>query len=66
MRLVCFRRFLNLELKGSASSKNIRKDLKLRQVVKFEDCIKVNQVFVDNIMEEVGVKNQYYAALAGQ
>lgn len=66
MRLVCFRRLVNLERKGSASNKNIEKDSKSRQVVTFEDFIKVNQIFIDDIMAEVGVKNQYFAALAGQ
>lgn len=66
MRLVCFRRFVNFERKGSAPSKNSKRDLKVHQVVKFEDCIKVNQIFIDNRMAEVGVKNQYFAALTGQ
>lgn len=74
MRLVCFRRFLNLERKGSTFNQTNRqneKDQKVRKVVTFEDCVQqqqVNQqiVFVDERMEEVGVKNQYFAALAGQ
>jgi hypothetical protein len=73
MKFVSLRRFVNFEWKNgginnterSVKNKSSNQQKVFQKVVKFEDCEKVNRLFVLENMETTSNRNQYLAAVTG-